>query len=65
MYIYVFQVLREVAKPRNRWGPALPENRTGRYASSKPLDEDSESEPSPPPPARQMSYVNQGYVEKF
>ena len=63
--LYILQVLREVAAPRNRWGPALPENRTGRYASSKPLDDDLESEPSPLPPARQMSFDNQGYVEKF
>ena len=27
-------MVKEAASPTKEWGPALPENRTGRYASS-------------------------------
>ena len=31
------QLLKEVVKPLPEWGPALPENRTGRYEEEDPL----------------------------
>ena len=31
-------MIKEAASPTKEWGPALPENRTGRYASGSTTD---------------------------
>ena len=60
------QVLREVAGPRKRWGPALPENRTGRYSATpteaQPIENGTELDHISTLTARQESYDNKGCV---
>ena len=55
-----------MAAPRRRWGPALPENRTGRYAVSsvvvEPTEKKADLEPIPTLTAREECYENKGFV---
>merc|ERR1711884_501048 len=56
-----FQVIRQVSSPRKRWGPALPENRTGLYAPSISAAQELELEPIPTISAFEECHINNGF----
>lgn len=57
-----WQVIKQVTGPRKRWGPALPENRTGIYAKSKPKKQPVMQEKQPLPHINGNAHDNVAFI---